>query len=143
MKTMPQLKTLMTPFPYSVDIDAPVDEARELMEAHQIHHLPVTDGHALVGLVTDRELRAGADTESTVENDALKVRSIYTAQTQIVDLNEPLDTVLLKMAKRRIDSVLVTRKGNLAGVFTSTDVCRSFGEYLRDTFRPDDGNDAA
>jgi len=38
------------------------------------------------------------------------------------------------MAEKHIDSVLATKNGKLAGVFTSTDACRCFAEFLRDGF---------
>jgi acetoin utilization protein AcuB len=68
---------------------------------------------------------------------------VYLDHPYIVDLNERLDVVLQNMADRHIGSALVTRQGKLAGVFTTTDVCRAFVEYLRDPFRPVDGDDAA
>ena len=38
---------------------------------------------------------------------------------------------------------LVTRQGRLAGVFTSVDACRCFGEYIRENFPRPDGDEAA
>ena len=38
---VPKLKNVMTPFPYSVDAHAPIDEAVEFMRRHKIRHLPV------------------------------------------------------------------------------------------------------
>jgi hypothetical protein len=38
------------------------------------------------------------------------------------------------MAKRRIGSVLVQRKGKLAGILSAIDVCRILGEYLEMLF---------
>jgi hypothetical protein len=34
------------------------------------------------------------------------------------------------MADRHIGAALVTRKGQLAGIFTLVDACRTFGEWL-------------
>ena len=144
MRHKPLLKVMMTPFPYSIGLDAPVAEALELMKEHAVHHLPVTEGHALVGVITEHDIRnrqvsdpqpAGADGPS--------VSDMYIHDAYIVDINEPLDNVLMEMAARHIGSVIVTRKGNLAGVFTSTDACRGFGEFLQERYPRDDGNDAA
>ena len=57
MKPPPSLKTAMTPFPYSIQRSASLEEARQLMDRHDVRHLPVTDRHELVGLVSDRDLR--------------------------------------------------------------------------------------
>jgi len=144
MNQKPLLKLLMSPFPYSIDIDAPAAEALEQMQTHSFHHLPVTDGHELVGIITERDIKnfqSGAVLQGNSGHPG--VRELYIHDAYIVDINEPLDNVLMEMSARHIGSVLVTRKGKLAGVFTSSDACRSFGEYLRKRFPRDDGNDAA
>ncbi|MBT8116385.1 MAG: CBS domain-containing protein [Gammaproteobacteria bacterium] len=144
MRHRPLLKLLMTPFPYSVGPETAVSDALEKMQAHAFHHLPVTDGHALVGVITERDIRnLQAGSLASQAGDELTVKNMYIHDAYIVDINEPLDNVLLEMAKRHIGSVLVTRKGNLAGVFTSTDACRGFGDFMRERFPHDDGNDAA
>ncbi|MEQ8493975.1 MAG: CBS domain-containing protein, partial [Gammaproteobacteria bacterium] len=60
MKThLPLLKTAMTPFPYSVDVAATLDEARAVLASHDFHHLPVTrDGQ--VTSIVHAEDAAGA-----------------------------------------------------------------------------------
>ena len=55
MRPIPAVKTVMTPFPYSVHPDAPVAEARALMRRHGIRHLPVLRDHALVGIITEAD----------------------------------------------------------------------------------------
>lgn len=134
----------MTPFPYSVDINAPIEEAREFMRRHRIRHLPVTDQQQLAGVLTDRDIKLylGPDFDYPNQQD-VTVKDVYLENPVIVDLNERLDRVLIIMAEKHIGSVLVTRNGKLAGVFTSTDACQSFAEYLRDQFKPPGGNAAA
>ena len=144
MSHKPLLKLLMTPFPYSIGLDAPVSDALEMMQAHTFHHLPVTDAHRLVGVITEHDIRNWQAGRSSPTDDAVPgVRDMYIHDAYIVDINEPLDNVLLEMVTRHIGSVLVTRKGNLAGVFTGNDACRGFGEFLRERFPHDNGNDAA
>lgn len=144
MKQPPKLKTAMTPFPYSIEPDASLTEARRMMEAHDVRHLPVTEDHALIGIITDRDLRAApAPGKGRKAGGKRTVREVYVSDVYVVDLNEPIENVLLTMAERHIGSAVVTRKGRLAGVFTSVDACRCFGEYIRDNFRPPDGDDAA
>ena len=50
---------------------------------------------------------------------------------------------LLEMAKRHLGSVLVMRRGRLAGIFTATDACHAFGEFIRERYPPPHGDDAA
>ena len=139
----------MTPFPYSVARTAPLAEARRLMDQHQVRHLPVTEGHALVGIVTDRDLRSALALPQKGKGGSRKIAAnltvadLYVPDAYVVDLNEPLETVLLTMAERQIGSALVTRQGRLAGVFTAVDACRVFGSYIEENFPRPDGDEAA
>jgi len=135
MKKMPMLKTAMTPFPYSVGLDASFEEASELMGHHSVRHLPVTNDHRVVGVITDRDLTSAMHVRSQ-SNDTvgLSVSDLYIADPYVVSVDEPLDNVLLTMAERHIGSAIVTKAGKLVGMFTSLDACRSFGEYLREHF---------
>ncbi len=134
----------MTAFPYSIDIDAPIERAKTFMLEHSIRHLPVTDKDELVGLLTDRDIKLylGPDLDYPDVSET-KVRDVYQDKPYVVDLNEPLDNVLIRMANRHIGSALVTKDGKLVGVFTGMDACRGFAEYLRDQFEPTSGDDVA
>ena len=142
MRKLPTLKTTMTPFPYSVDLGASFDEASQLMGHHNVRHLPVTDNHNVVGVITDRDMTSAMHVRSK-SGDAglLNVKDLYIADPYVVSVDEPLDNVLLTMAERHIGSAIVTKAGKLVGMFTSVDACRSFGEYLREhSPRPSDDN---
>jgi len=144
MKRIPPIKAFMTPFPYSVDIDATVDQAREFMREHHIHHLPVTQDGKLAGLVSDRDIKLvlGPDFAYPPEK-SVTVRHAMVREAYIVDLDTRLDEVLHHMATHQLGSAIVTREGKLAGVFTTTDACRHFADHLREQFRRSGGGDAA
>jgi len=120
-----RIKTVMTPFPYHVDEDAPLDEARTLMRDHEIHHLAVKRGDAIAGLVALRDL------PPPHEDGGRTVQEVATGDPYVVDINTPVDEIALMMAARHIDCAVVTRDGHLAGLFTTTDACRVLGEHLR------------
>ncbi len=139
MHKLPHLATAMTPFPYAIDKNAPLEDAVALMEKHDVRHLPVTEGAALVGLIAERDIsppRRGGD--SNIEE--LKVKDIYVDDPYVVSLDEPLDQVLLTMASRHIGSAIITKRGKLAGMFTCVDACRCFGKFLQENYPhpPDD-----
>jgi CBS domain-containing protein len=144
MHHIPAIKTVMTAFPYSIDVDAPITEAREFMREHGIRHLPVTEQDRLKGVLTDRDMKLYLGLETTPsEEKTIKVRDVYLEGPYVVDMEERLDHVLMEMVDRHIGSVLITRHGRLAGLFTASDACRSFAEHLREQFHPPGGNDAA
>lgn len=144
MRHLPAIKSVMTPFPYSVDAAASVDEAQEFMRGHRIRHLPVTRDGELVGIVSDRDLKLvlGPDFASP-DARAVRVGDAMVSPAYTVDLDAHLDDVLAHMAEAHLGAAVVTRKGRLAGVFTVTDACRHFAEFLREQFRRSGGDDAA
>ena len=120
------IKSVMTPFPYSIEAGASLDVARAMMKEHDIRHLPVTLDGALVGLLLKRDLRGLEPTSPpTVVGD------ICRDEPWIVDRNTVLDEVLLHMAGSHAESALVTREGKLVGVFTMVDACREYAKLLR------------
>ena len=135
MKAIPPVKAVMTPFPYWVDIEVPLAQAREIMEEHALSHLPVTRDGRLVSVLRRKDIQR-ADTAE------LRVRDVCDTGPYVVGLSEPLDRVLLHMAEHGLDSVLVAKDGKLAGIFTVSDACLQFGKLLRSLFPPG-GDDAA
>ena len=51
----PTIKSVMTPFPHSVDIDDPVTRAEEIMREYDVRHVPVEENGYLVGVATHRD----------------------------------------------------------------------------------------
>jgi acetoin utilization protein AcuB len=144
MKRMPSIKTAMTPFPYSVALDATADQALAFMREHKIRHLPVTEDGELAGLVSDRDLKLVLGPDFAYpEGSELRLREIMVRDAYVVDLETGLAEVLAHMAENHLGSALVTRKGKLAGVFTVTDACRVFAEFLREQVRRSGGDEAA
>jgi CBS domain-containing protein len=142
MKRAPQLKNVMTPFPYSVDAEAPLDQAVQFMREHKIRHLPVTEKGALKSVVTDRDIKLVLGPDFAYpDGREVKVRDAMVDDCYSVDLATPLAAVVRHMADHRLGSAIVTRRGKLAGVFTYTDACRAFADYLED-IREAGGEDA-
>ena len=134
----PLLKTAMTPFPYAVDIEAPILEARRMMVEHQVHHLPVVRAHDLVGIISDRDIKLILGPELAYPNPKeLRVEDAYMADCYAVDINTKLVEVVKHMADHHIGATVVTRNGQLAGIFTVVDACRVCAELLDDEEPPD------
>jgi acetoin utilization protein AcuB len=132
MSEMPRIESVMITAPISVDIGERVRVAQDRMIDHEIRHLPVVDGPRLVGILSDRDVAAlESDPEWERRSEHLLVRDVCTVDFYAVGSDAPLDEVLMEMANRRIGSAIVTRDGEIAGLFTVTDACRCFAEYLR------------
>jgi acetoin utilization protein AcuB len=144
MKRIPQIKSVMTTFPFSVEAQASVSEALEFMREHRIRHLPVTEDGEVVGLVSDRDIKLmlGPDFAYPAA-DELKVRDAMVPDPYAVELDARLDSVLAYMAREHVGSVVVMRHDRLVGMFTTSDACGAFAEFLRDQFRRSGGGDAA
>ena len=143
-KKMPIAGTVMTSFPYFVEADDDVGKIEKMMDAHGIRHLPVQDKGALVGVVSERDLHHLIRRTASVEEKAkLRARDIMVDKPYAVAFRTPLSEVVAEMAKRHIGSVIVTRRGKLAGIISAMDICRIFGEYLDAMFPHGGGSEAA
>jgi len=121
----------MTSLPLSVALDARVLEARELMAEHDIRHLPVTEDGRLVGVVSQRDIALVLDPALDVPfHEELRVATVCSLDAYVVEPETPLDAVVAEMARRRIGSALVARRGRLLGILTATDACRLLAEAV-------------
>ncbi len=144
MKSIPTLKAAMTPFPYSVKIDTSLTSAEKMMREHNIHHLPVINKGMIFGVITQKDIDAIQTLMLNKKTDKkLEIRHAYISKPYIVDINEPLENVLLTMANKHIGAVIITKHKKLVGVFTFIDACRYFGEYIEAKFPKNTGDDAA
>jgi CBS domain-containing protein len=131
MKDIPPLESVMTPFVLSVEIDEFVGVAEDMMIDNEVRHLAVTDSGTLVGVVSDRDIAFTSNSAESDLRDRLRVRDVCSLDIYAIERDEPLDSVLAEMAERHIGSAIVTDGGKIAGVFTATDACRRFAEFLR------------
>lgn len=126
----------MTAFPYAVDTGDPVTRAAELLQ--KVRLLPVLDGHRPVGVLEARDLE-----QSTAGEPAATVGEVVRVEPFIVDLSEPLDRVLFEMARRHLTYAVVVKDERLAGIFTASDACRCFRDFLLAFFPRGDDDEAA
>ena len=133
MKRNPQVIAFMTPFPHSIDVDAPLEDAHKLMREHRFRHLPVMSGGEIVGVLTDRDIKLvlGPDFGTPDERE-LRVRDAYVERPCVVPASTPVAKVARVMAQNRIGSAIVTKHGKLVGIFTVTDACRALAEIIGD-----------
>ena len=140
MKKIPNIKTVMTAFPYWIDQDATLIEAENMMEEHNIGHLPVKHNGELKGIISHHDIKQLRDA-AKINVDRVKDVCIY--ELYKVDLDEPLDNVVAHMANYHIGSAIIMKGDRLAGVFTVNDACHYLVDFLRYQFRSKSGDDSA
>lgn len=101
--------------------------AWQIMQRRRVRHLPVVQGGALIGIISDRDilLRARLDEAGRVEvpNDPVALAMNPKVETCTVDV--AIGDLAGRMIERKIDAIPVVGKENhLIGLVTSTDLLR-------------------
>ena len=132
---LPTVGSVYTPVTLTVNLHDPLRKARLMFRHNHIKQLPVMHKGKLMGLVKEKDvwLLLGPDFDYPRESD-LSVEDAYISDPLIVDIGDSLVNTLMLMAEQRSGCVLVTDKGELAGIFTDTDACRYFGKYLKGAY---------
>lgn len=124
---------LMSQRVVTVDPDAPLVAARDLFQRHRFHHLLVTEGRRLVGIVSDRDLLKALSpflqtmAERGLDADTLK-RRVHTIMTRRVVTTPPeatIDAVGARLVKHGISALpVVDAEGSIVGVISWKDILR-------------------
>src|SRR5262245_22090290 len=109
-------------------------EALELVRRRGIRHLPVVDDGTLVGIVSDRDLKAAmASSATTLERHELqylldKVTAAEFMTSAVITAGPmlPLQEAARVMVKEKISALPVTEDGRLIGIVTETDILELF-----------------
>jgi CBS domain-containing membrane protein len=109
--------------------DDSVEDARRLMAEHYIRHIPVVaKGDRLVGLVSQRDVLAAADSslvtsrENARAHEALiAISSIMSVSVDTVEETASLRGAALYMQRNKIGCLPVVRGEALAGIITDSD----------------------
>src|SRR3990170_864042 len=102
-KKIPQVGSVMTPFPYSVDTDDTIAEVERLMDEQQIRHIPVQQDGRVVGIISERDVyRLLERFLPQAQKQQIRARDIMIDEPYIVAFDEPLSQVAIEMAKRHI-----------------------------------------
>jgi acetoin utilization protein AcuB len=132
--TTQAIKTLMTKLPYTIARDQTMATAHHIMREHRVRHLPVLDGGALVGVVSDGDLHL-VETLRDVDPNNVLVEDAMTQDVYAVVPDAPVDEVVRTMAQRKLGSAIVAEGGRVVGIFTTIDALRAFADVL-ETSRP-------
>ena len=130
MREIPTARSVMTPNPVTISNDKPARTAISMMDDLGIRHLPVTHGHNVVGVVSERDLRVASGIEKQA-NIIVTVGDLCNYDVYSVTPDTPLDIVIEQMEHRIIGSAVVMESGHVLGLITTVDVCRAFKDLMR------------
>jgi acetoin utilization protein AcuB len=120
-----------TPDPITANEEMTIDELRYLMEEHGIRHLPVLRGHAVVGVISERDVRIVLGL-AVADKLQLRAADIMAADPLTVVATAPLDEVAYAMSEKKLGSVIVkSEDGQFLGIFTATDALNALIEIVR------------
>jgi acetoin utilization protein AcuB len=123
----------ITPDPVTAREDMSIDEVRSLMDRHDIRHLPVMRGNAVVGLISERDVRLVSGL-TVAEKLMVNASDIMTTVLLTVGASTPLVEVAHAMARQKVGSAIVNDEdGRLLGIFTATDALNALVEVIRGT----------
>jgi CBS domain-containing protein len=132
---MPQntkIEEIMTKGVFSVDIDATIHSADEIIKNEGVRHVPVIESGKFVGLITERTLMEYSLKQLYDYDDEYgeighnKITDFSEVLQRDITVVYPEDSVLKAveiMAKKKVDCLpVVDWKKHLVGILTSTDI---------------------
>jgi len=112
---------IMTRHPDTVHPDDMLAKAKEMMEVAGFRRLPVVKDGAVVGMLTERDLRAhGGYLETT------KVNAAMSSPVISVDPHTTVQDAARLMLRHKVGGLPVVENGKLVGVVTTIDMIAAF-----------------
>ena len=130
---------VMTKNPLVMTPDETVGQADELMAENRIRQLPVVDGSALLGIITDRDVRSFLAESSLLEPDErakalkTKIRDVMTAEPLTLAPDDELQEAVELLIDEKVGGIpVVDEAEGLVGIVTYVDVLRCFLNRLEE-----------
>jgi acetoin utilization protein AcuB len=133
------VKHRMTRDPITVTPDDTLAHALRLTRTHRIRHLPVCGGGgALVGILSDRDIRLAMPSPLTVEDaermdflERTPIAAVMSREVVTVTEGETVENAAKLLYQHRIGSLpVVDGRGHLVGIITETDILHVFVQLL-------------
>jgi acetoin utilization protein AcuB len=121
-----------------------IEHARQIMEAHRINQLAVVAGTRLVGIITDRDLRAAFPSvfdsptfrgrkprASAADPKAVTVEMVMTTNVLTLTPHDSMVDAAQLMRRERIGAIPVVEGTRLVGILTRSDILDAFMALAR------------
>jgi CBS domain-containing protein len=125
------ISQLMTTHVRTLDVNAKLSEARRVLSQERIHHLPIVEHGAVVGLLSSRDLvgilreaeAGGSESVDAVLDRSSSIRRAMSKPLVTLRPDDPLERAIDLIADGSIHSLLVLDADRrLAGIVTDTDL---------------------
>lgn len=116
-----EVATRMRRAPLTIGSGEMLETARTRMAEAGIRHLPVVDGDALVGMLSDKDLGPYVGYLART-----KVNTVMTAVPATITPDASIATAARLMLARRVRALPVTEGARLVGILTSTDILEEY-----------------
>ncbi|MDZ4660697.1 MAG: CBS domain-containing protein [Pseudomonadota bacterium] len=115
----------MTYCPEVVFKNTLVENAASVMKKYRIRHLPVVEKNKVIGVVSERDIKGKSD---------LSVEDVMVANPFKVVRGQLLAEVAQRMAEKKYGCAIIENdKGEVAGIFTTTDALFLLSRLLKDS----------
>ncbi|HUG37204.1 MAG TPA: CBS and ACT domain-containing protein [Candidatus Limnocylindrales bacterium] len=126
------VQDIMQPHVTVVDPGTPLSAVMRLLQRSGVRHLPVVESGAVVGIVSDRDVKGvllsaatafeGRELAGRVEE--LRAGQIMTQPVTSIGPMFPVEAAAQLMLTKRISALPVVEQGHLVGIITETDILR-------------------
>ncbi len=102
-----------------------LDVAWEVMQKRRIRHLPIVQGGALLGILSDRDVlvRARLGEDGTISVPHVPVVHAMTPSPATCEPDQSVSSIVRVMTERKIDAMpVLDARERLVGLVTSTDL---------------------
>jgi acetoin utilization protein AcuB len=107
----------------SISLDTTLQDAYRTMREKGIRHLPVLDGDALVGVVTDRDLRLATSWLAPSPFPPGSAVSMVMSRAPLTaDASDPVEDAARTMREHKIGCLPIVDGGRLIGIITGLDL---------------------
>jgi CBS domain-containing protein len=117
------IRDLMTEDPASVEADATVQDAAELMDKQDIGNVLVVDGGEVTGIVTDRDIAVRVVAKG--EGPDTKVSEAATTDLQSLSPDDSIDDAIKKMEDADVRRLPVVEDGKPVGIVSLGDLAKA------------------
>ncbi len=130
---------IMSKKPTTVKKSDSLKMAQELMTEESIRHLPVLEGKAVLGIITESDIRGAfigknAKTNSgqvaVLDPSEMKVADFMTPDPMVVSPETHIEDAALTIYKHKIGALPVTRNDKLVGIISVMDILGVFIDLM-------------